>query len=151
MVLRKKFVLPIKFWFFTFSLFFFAHGSAWCHLQCDRYDLNVKFLIFFARNFTRSTILKFWVKTPIKKNNSSSLIITNMDLRFEPCMLNLIWKWITKDPEKREDHLIFINFGVMKFILKNTQKKKTLMFECYNLLAPMEWGAIIFWGWSTTR
>jgi hypothetical protein len=25
------------------------------------------------------------------------------------------------------------------------------MFECYNLLAPMEWGAANFWGWSTTR
>jgi hypothetical protein len=25
------------------------------------------------------------------------------------------------------------------------------MFECYNLLAPMEWGAAIFWGWITIR
>jgi hypothetical protein len=41
-----------------------------------------------------------------------------------------------KRPKKKEDHLIFINFGV-----KNTKKhpqKKTLMFECYNLLDPME-------------
>jgi hypothetical protein len=37
-------------------------------------------------------VLKFGVKIPINKNNSSSLIITNMDLRFEPCELNLIWK-----------------------------------------------------------
>jgi hypothetical protein len=29
-----------------------------------------------------------------------------------------------------------VNFGVNKFTLKNTQKNKTLMFECYNLLAP---------------
>jgi hypothetical protein len=43
-----------------------------------------------------------------------------------------------KDPKKREDHLIFINFGVKKFTLKNSQKKKTLMFKCYNLLASME-------------
>jgi hypothetical protein len=44
-----------------------------------------------------------------------------------------------KRPQKREDHLIFINFRVKKFILKNTRKiNKTLMFECYNLLAPME-------------
>jgi hypothetical protein len=49
-VLRIKFVLPIEPWFFTFfSLFFLPHGSAWCHLQCDRYDLNVKFLIFFKK------------------------------------------------------------------------------------------------------
>jgi hypothetical protein len=33
-----------------FSLFlFFAHGFAWCHLQCDLYNLNVKFLIFFKK------------------------------------------------------------------------------------------------------
>jgi hypothetical protein len=29
-----------------------------------------------------------------------------------------------KRPKKREDLLIFINFGVNKFILKNTQKTK---------------------------
>jgi hypothetical protein len=43
-----------------------------------------------------------------------------------------------KRPKKREDHLIFINFGVKKFTLNNTPKKKTLTFECYNLLDPME-------------
>jgi hypothetical protein len=43
-----------------------------------------------------------------------------------------------KTPQKRDDHLIFINFGVKKFILKNTQKRRTLLFECYNLLDPME-------------
>jgi hypothetical protein len=36
----------------------------------------------------------------------------------------LIWKWGAKGPKRREDHLIFINFGVKKFTLKNTQKKK---------------------------
>jgi hypothetical protein len=62
-----------------------------------------------------------------------------MELRFEPCVLNLIWKRGAKDPKKREEHLIFINFGVKKFTQKKTQKKKkTLMFECYNLLVPME-------------
>jgi hypothetical protein len=29
-----------------------------------------------------------------------------------------------KRPKKKEDHLIFINFGVKKFTLKNTSKKK---------------------------
>jgi hypothetical protein len=61
-----------------------------------------------------------------------------MELRFEPCTLNLSWKRGSKDPKKRKDHLIFNNFGVKKFTVKNTQKNKTLMFECYNLLAPME-------------
>jgi hypothetical protein len=54
-------------------------------------------------------------------------------------MLNLIWKRGAKDPKKKKDHLIFINFGVKKFTLKNTQKKiKNLTLECYNLLDPME-------------
>jgi hypothetical protein len=43
-----------------------------------------------------------------------------------------------KRPKKRKDNLIFINSGVKKFTLKNTPKNKTLMFECYNLLASME-------------
>jgi hypothetical protein len=37
-------------------------------------------------------VLKFDVKTPINKNNYSSLILTNMELKFEAYMLNLIWK-----------------------------------------------------------
>jgi hypothetical protein len=36
--------------------------------------------------------LKFGVKTPVNKNNSSSLILTNLELKFKACMLNLIWK-----------------------------------------------------------
>jgi hypothetical protein len=40
--------------------------------------------------------------------------------------------------KKSEHYLIFINFGVKKFTIKNTKKKKTLMFKCYYLLAPME-------------
>jgi hypothetical protein len=48
-VLRKKFVLPIKSWFFTFFNFSFVHGSTSCHLQRNRYDLNLKFLIFFKK------------------------------------------------------------------------------------------------------
>jgi hypothetical protein len=117
---------------------------------CDRYNLNVNFLIF-SRNFTRSTMLKFWVKTLVNKMNFSSLIITNMELRFESCVFTLIWKWCAKDLQKRKGHLISISFGVKKFTEKNTQKKKTLMFECYNLLARMEWRAAIFWGWFPTR
>jgi hypothetical protein len=37
-------------------------------------------------------VLKFGVKTPINKNNFSSLILTNLELKIEQCMLNLIWK-----------------------------------------------------------
>jgi hypothetical protein len=48
-VLRKKFVLPIESCFLTLFHFFFSNGSAYCHLQCDCYDPNVKFLIFFKK------------------------------------------------------------------------------------------------------
>jgi hypothetical protein len=137
--------------FHFFFTFFFANGSAWRHLQCDRYDLNVKFLIFF-KNLTRSTVLMFGVKTL-----STKIILAHSYLQIwssnlsHVCSTWLIWKWGAKDPKKREDHLIFINFGVKKFTLKNTQKNKTLMFECYNLLDPMEWGAVIFGSWCSTR
>jgi hypothetical protein len=88
--------------FHFFSLFFFAYRFVWCHLQ----GFNVIATIwmwsfwFFSRTFTRSIVLKFWVKTPINKNNSSSLILTNPELKFEECMPNLIWKWGAKDPKK---------------------------------------------------
>jgi hypothetical protein len=104
MVLKKKFVMPIESWFFTFFYFF------WLMVLHD-VIFNVSATIwiwsfwFFSRNLTRSLVLKFWVKTHINKKNFNSLIITNMDLRYEPCVLNLVWKWWTKDPKKRKDHL----------------------------------------------
>jgi hypothetical protein len=37
----------LVFHFFSlFFTFFFVHGSVWCHLHCDHYDLNVRFLKF---------------------------------------------------------------------------------------------------------
>jgi hypothetical protein len=48
-----------------------------------------------------------------------------MELGFEPCVFNLILKRDAKDSKKREDHLIFINFGIKKFTLKNTSKKQS--------------------------
>jgi hypothetical protein len=129
-------------------LFFFS----WFYMMsfCHPYNLNMKFLLFF-KTFTRSWVLKFWVKTPINKRNLSSFISINVELRFEPCMLNLILKYCAKDPKKGEDHLIFINFGIKKFTVRNTPQKKTLMCECYYLLGHMEWRAVIFWGWCPTR
>jgi hypothetical protein len=79
-----------------------------------------------------------WSQLLITSVKTLSLIITNMELKFEPCVLNFIWKCCAKDPKKREDHLIFVHFGLKKFIVRNTQKKKTLMSKCYNLLNPME-------------
>jgi hypothetical protein len=50
----------------------------------------------------------------------------------------------SQDAKKKEDHQIFANFGMKKFIVKKTSQKKTLVFEHYNLVHPMEQGALIF-------
>jgi hypothetical protein len=47
-------------------------------------------------------VLKFGVKTPVNKNNSSSLILTNLELKFEACMLNLIGSEVQKTPKKEK-------------------------------------------------
>jgi hypothetical protein len=57
-----------------------------------------------------------------------------------------------KSPKKEEEknHMIFLDFGVKKFIVKTPLKKKikkrkkTLSFECYNLLNLMELKVVIF-------
>jgi hypothetical protein len=82
----------------------------------------VKFLIFFKK-FYKVHRIEIFSQDPVNKKNFSSLMITNLELRFELCVLNLIWKRDAKDPKKREDHLIIMNFGVKKFIVKNIQKK----------------------------
>jgi hypothetical protein len=51
----------------------------------------VKFLFFF-KNFYKIHSVEVWSQDPINKDNSSSLIITNLELTFEACMPNLIWK-----------------------------------------------------------
>jgi hypothetical protein len=52
----------------------------------------------FSRIFTRSIVLKFGVKTTVNKKNSNSFIFTNLEMKFEACMLYFIWKWGAKDP-----------------------------------------------------
>jgi hypothetical protein len=52
--------------FHFFSLFFFAHDSAWRHLQCDHYDLNVKILIFFKK-FYKVHSVEVWSQDPCQQ------------------------------------------------------------------------------------
>jgi hypothetical protein len=66
-------------------------------------------------------------------------MITNMELRVELCVLNLILKWSEKYSKKKKNQLIFINFGIRSSQWKTPKKEKPLMFECYNILDPMEW------------
>jgi hypothetical protein len=107
--------------------------------------------LFFSRSFTSSIVLKCWVKTP-----STKIILAHSYLQIWSSNLRLVCStWFGSDMQKTqkkiEDHLISIHFGVKKFTVKNTPGKKTLTFECYNLLDPMEWRAVIFRGWYLTR
>jgi hypothetical protein len=99
-VLRKKFVFVHK--ILVFHVFFFLFMV----LHDITFNVTVTMQMwsfwFFWGNFTRSTMLKFWVKIVVKKNNITSLKITNMELRFELCVLNLIWKWGAKDSHKKK-------------------------------------------------
>jgi hypothetical protein len=52
-----------------------------------------------------------------------ALILTNLKLRFEPHILNLLSKFFAKDPKKKEIPLLIMNFGVKKFTRRNTPKK----------------------------
>jgi hypothetical protein len=61
--------------------------------------------------------------------------MTNMELKLEPCVLNLIG---SETQKIQKENLMFINFGVKKSTLKIPKNKKTLMLEYYNLLNPME-------------
>jgi hypothetical protein len=79
MVLRIYFFAHKILVFHLFSLFCFANDFALCHLQCNCYDLNVKFLIF-LKKFYKVHNVEVLCHDPIKKNNSSSFIITNMEL-----------------------------------------------------------------------
>jgi hypothetical protein len=52
--------------------------------------MNVK-LIFFKKLYKVHSVEVF-SQDPVNKKNFSLLISINMELRFEPCMLNFIWK-----------------------------------------------------------
>jgi hypothetical protein len=58
---------PQNLGFSLFFTFFFVHCSAWCHLQCDRYDLNVKFFIFFKK-FYKVHSVEVWSQDSRQQN-----------------------------------------------------------------------------------
>jgi hypothetical protein len=51
---------------------------------------------------------------------------------------------ILKSCKKWKKYLIFMNFVVKDFIVKNEPPQKCLMFKYYNLVDPMELGATTF-------
>jgi hypothetical protein len=48
-------------------------------------------------------------------------MVPNLKVQFGPCVFFWIWKWC---PKKGEDHLIFTNSAVKKFIIQMTPKKE---------------------------
>jgi hypothetical protein len=70
--------------------------------------------------------------------------ILHLRLRIEPNVANLIEKPLLKVEKIIKLYLIFMNFGRKKFMVRNDSKKKTLVFDCYNLIDPIEQGAVIF-------
>jgi hypothetical protein len=72
-------------------------------------DSNVEYLIF-SRIFTNSTILKFLINTSINKKNSSPFILTNLELRFEPCVFNFIWKCNMQKAQKGRNAIYIFEF-----------------------------------------
>jgi hypothetical protein len=97
-------------------------------LRCKR-----EVFIFFNKIYKVHSV-EVLSQDPRQQKNFSLLIITDMDLKFEPYVLNLVWKWCKKDPKNKKEHLIFINFGVKKFIVKNTQNHKN--FDVWMLYSP---------------
>jgi hypothetical protein len=88
--LKRSLFCPQKSWIFTFfQKNKIAHGSTWCYLQCDCFDLNLKFLIF-AKKFYKFHSVRVLRQDPVNKKNSSSSILTNLKLRFKPCMPYLV-------------------------------------------------------------
>jgi hypothetical protein len=118
----KKVCFAHRILVFHFFDFFFC--SWFCMMSPSMWPLQskCKVLILFKK-FYKVQNLEVLSQDPKNKKIFGSFTFTNMELRFEPCMLNLIWKWCAKDPRKREDHLIFISFGEKKFTVKNIPKK----------------------------
>jgi hypothetical protein len=152
---KKKFALLIESWIFNFFFtMYFAHGSTWWILDFHFFFHYVFLLMvphdvifyeialiwmwslcsFFPRNFTSSTLMEFESR-PLSTKNSNPFIFTNLKVGSEPCVFNLIQKWCVKDPGKKENHLISIDFWNKKVqCLKKLCKKKLW---CLNII--MSW------------
>ena len=55
----------------------------------------------------------------------------------------LNFKVISETFKEWKKHLIFLNFEVRNFTMKNGPKKNTLMFECYYSMDPIDEGVEI--------
>jgi hypothetical protein len=79
--------------------------------------------IFFSRNYTRSIVLKL-SQDPRQQKEFQLTHNYKYGVEIWATCSQLDLEVMCKRSKKREDHLIFINFRVKKFIIKNTQKKK---------------------------
>jgi hypothetical protein len=55
-------------------------------------------------------------------------MIANLKVKFEPHMVNWIFKWFPKDPKKKKHYVIFRNFLVKNFIIKEMNKEIKFQF-----------------------
>ena len=126
----------LSFHFFSIFILFY------CLMVLHDVIFNVTFMIWsfgFLKKFYNFHSIRIMSLGPINKKNSNSRILTNIELKIEPCVLNLIWKWYTNYPKEKEYHLIFMKFGAKKLVVKSTSKEQTQIFEYCNLVDPMKW------------
>jgi hypothetical protein len=122
-------------------IFVFVHGSIWCCLQFGYFDLNVNPLISLGNFYKFRSIGVLW-QDSINKKHSNSLILTKLRLGFEPRVLNLILKWCAMKGRKTTQISWILEWRSSMY--KRQPRKKTLMFERYNLANSMEQGIVIF-------
>jgi hypothetical protein len=87
-VLKKRLFCLQNLGFYFFQIFL-AQGYACCHLRCDRSYMNMKDLIF-SKKIHEFHCIRIFSDDSIEKINYTSFIPTNLKLRFEACVFNLV-------------------------------------------------------------
>ena len=100
---KKKFVLPIESWILKFIFFNFCFCSWFCMISSSMWLLGNEYERFevFRKIYKFHGIGIFSDGLLEKNTNSTSLIIINLKLRFEACVINLIQEWSVKDLLKK--------------------------------------------------
>ena len=167
--------------FHFFSLFFFSpHGSAWYHLQCDSYDLNVKFLIFFKKLHKVHSVevlshgprqqKGFYLTHNYKYGVKIWAMYAQLDLEVmcrrspkkrRPSNFHEFWNievHSREHPKKAKLWCLNVIISYLVHIVVGPCAKGHFIHAGSSsepgvllLLPPMEFGAENFWGWFPTR
>ena len=147
---KKEVCFAQRSWFFTFFIFHFFCSWFWV-ISSSMWLLQSKYEVFqlFQVCLQSPECWSFESRSP-----SSKKILYHSYL--------LIWKWNLnhvysiffqvpcKRSKRKEIPSNYHEFWNEQVQSKKHPKKNTSMFECYNLLDPMEWGVVIFGGWYPT-